>query len=170
MNSAGIDIGLYLKEGLVAVEPVYVGGLESYKSDCLVHTLQTSHRLHCTMRTFTQNICGWFHVDLSKRNKAMAKALGRKRNIPLALSEELILIKIKTRTAARPKDETNALVNADMVIGVSGHKLQMKIGERFGALAAEDTILDQLILARTCRLYFVHKRAWLKGVRSPGIR
>lgn len=170
MNSSGLDIQLYLEEGFLAAEPIYGGSLDDFRTVCLVHTFKTSHQITCSMRTFSQNLAAWFHVDLVQRNKEMAKVLKRRRNLPLVFSEEIILIKIKTRTGAKPKDETNALINARMVASVSGSFICMKNGERFGALASESTIINQLVLADQARFHLAQKRAWLKSVSSPKIR
>lgn len=106
----------YLEEGLVALLPVYRGGVEGTEVFTLSQTYQLYHSISWSLELLARYCC----VDLQSLRRHSRRLLEVRHHIPLPFSRGLVLLPVKVRDGAGLGETTVGFVNFLQIEGLEG--------------------------------------------------
>ncbi len=171
MSKNRCNVESYLQEGLLAVVPVYDDGYCS-----AVITLKGRHREARTVLTLIKGIAQNYSLDLSMLRRRSGQRLGIKYHVALPMTEKLVLLPVKVRSAAALGELTNGYVNMDQVAeilpppegeGPALSRLLFKNGFELATINTADKLSRRKTDGHTVLADFLERRG--KGVSYSGM-
>lgn len=106
----------YLDEGLVALLPVYRGGVEGTEVFTLSQTYQLYHSISWSLELLARYCC----IDLQSLRRYSRRFLEVRHHIPLPFSRGLVLLPVKVRDGVGLGETTVGFVNYLQIEGLEG--------------------------------------------------
>ena len=97
----------YLKEGLLALIPVYADGGNA----CRIYTAGREHQDNHTLRWILSQITSYYGTSIKLLHQLYGPVLNRSNTIPLPLSRETLLLPLKMREPRVSGDSTIGYLN-----------------------------------------------------------
>lgn len=162
----------YLRQGIVALLPVYTA-----QSRSLVVTQSAEHLEGRSVSWLLEQFAKKCFVDLRVLRSCCGALLGLHRHIALPISDNLIMLPLKTRQAQAPGETTIGLVNMIQVAGFDAHSgpgpwlsvVTCKTGYRLYTLNTTAVIKTRLLQGKAAALH-CHQQKQPAGLAGPDFK
>lgn len=134
-----------LKKGLDALVPIYTEG--GYNSTC-IKLGQGEILMEKSVKGVLKDLCAYYHYDLKKSNQDYGQKINLKKMVPIPLTQDIVLIAIKTRSPIGKDDGALSYINIQSIKKVKQGQVYFKNGSSLKTLCSQATIEKHIGLAK----------------------